>query len=328
MEFEVSLVLGRWFLELRAARLIHSRFPTPFHYSPPRVCALKPKERGARNRAAWLKLNLRFAMKRGGSLRDRARLFYHAGLKPALVFRGKAKFDAARLLQFSFRTRPDRVLQVHARDNGMDVGTLGEFFSTDSGITPPELSPYEPKVIFDIGGHIGSASLYFSSLYPSARLFAFEPVPANFEVCKRNYENLPGSQAFPFAVGSKSGTAVFRFHKDDLRGGRLDGADPTPQYQTNTEVSVPVVSVQDVIRENNLPAPDFLKIDVEGAEVGVLEGLGEHARTVRRMLIETHGEKVTVDCLRWLLDHGFIIRHVSEALPGYGAVWADRLSPS
>ena len=97
-----------------------------------------------------------------------------------------------------------------------------------------------------------------------------------------------------------------------------------PGGALDKRIEVQVFSLAEIIRTKGLAPPDFLKIDVEGAELDVLKGLGEGGRTVRRMLIETHGEHLEEECLKWVQGNGFVVRHLDEAAPGYAAVWCDR----
>ena len=282
--------------------------------------------RKLRERLLRLKLMLGFAWRRGASIQDRGRLFYHAGIKPALVFRRLRKFSPRELISFRVKA-PGRNgnLRVRCRDNGSDVGTFAEFFSSRYQIIPPELPRFEPKVIYDIGAHIGIASLFFAMRYPKARLYGFEPLPLNYEVCTLNYHNLRDAKALPWAIGARSGTAAFEFANSDLRGGHLTNQGSLGGANGWSKLEVPVFSVLDLVRRQGFAPPDFLKIDTEGAEADVLEGIGDLAPNIQRLLVETHGEEVELKCLRWLLEHGFIIRHVHEAAPGFAAVWCDRV---
>jgi FkbM family methyltransferase len=277
------------------------------------------------SRTEWLRLLLRFAMARGQGPATAARLFYHLALKPSLVFRGRGKFDRARILSFRVRAENGKSLIAHARDNGNDVGTFEEFFSSRYTIVPPDLEPIQPKVVYDIGANIGIASLYFSSVFPGARFYGFEPVPQNYEVCRLNYENLPGSEVFPWAVGERSGSAKFEFAENDLRGGGLHGAQTIGDDLSKKAIDVQVYSIADLIKERKLPRPDLLKIDVEGAELEVLKGIGNEGASIRRMLIETHGEQVRLDCMRWIADHGFIVLHIHSIPGGFSSIWCDRV---
>ncbi len=268
-----------------------------------------------------LKLMMGFAAQRGNSWKDRARLFYYALLKPSLAWRRLVRYHPHRLVSFSARVAPLGPFQIHFRDNGFDMSTLVEFFSSLHVLIPPELPPLQPKVIYDIGANIGMASLFYATRFPKAAFFGFEPVPANVEVCRLNFRNLPGSQLFPWAVGAQSGTALFDFTEQDLRGGHLEQAVPGQGPNAGNRIEVPVVSIADLVAVKKLLPPDLVKIDVEGAELLVLEGLGEQARNVKRMLIETHGVEVDAACRRWLAANQFEILHSHQVAPGLASIW-------
>ena len=266
----------------------------------------------------------RFGASRGGGLGDAARLFYHTAVKPTLVFRGKARYNSAEILEFSLRASPGQRFRVCARDNGLDVKTVAEFFSPQYEFIPPELPPMNPKVVYDLGANIGAASLYLAAHFRQARFFGFEPLPGNFEVCVRNFQNLPQSTVYPWAVGARSGPVSFDFSDADPRGGRVAGVSSSEGGPTPKRLEVELFSVEDLVNAKKLPPPDFLKIDVEGAEVDVLSGLGKHARAVDWMLVETHGTEPLAGCLRWMLDNGFVVRHVHEARIGQASIWCSR----
>jgi FkbM family methyltransferase len=276
-------------------------------------------------RLGRLKLIFQFAFARANSPREAARLFYYAGLKASLVHRGWVNYSPERILRFSTRISPGTTFQVHARDNATDPETFAEFFSSQYEIIPPELPPMEPRVIYDLGANVGIASLYFAARYPQAAFYGFEPVPMNFEVCSLNYRNLANAHAFPWAVGAHSGVASFEMSAADLRGGRLTGCPPPPEGVLDRRIEVQVFTVPDLLKRQQLPAPDFLKVDVEGAEADVLMGLGDQCPSIKRMLVETHGPKLELACLQWLREHCFVVRHAHSAAPGFSSIWADRI---
>jgi FkbM family methyltransferase len=276
-------------------------------------------------RLQWWRILLRFGFNQCTSPREALRLFYYVALKPSLAFRGRAKFDPSRLLTFSLRAPNHGNFKIHARDNGADVGTLEEFFSSRYTIIPPDLSTLEPKVVYDIGANIGIASLYLATAFPKARFFGFEPVAENYELCRLNYGNLPDSQAYDWAVGQKSGPAKFQLAESDLRGGGLHGAQTKGQGVVMKEIEVQVYSLADLISLKKLAPPDFVKIDVEGAELDVLNGIGSASGSIRRMFVETHSEKLRIECMRWMLDHGFVIVHVHSFQREFSSIWCDRV---
>jgi FkbM family methyltransferase len=271
-----------------------------------------------------LALLFNFSRRRGAGLREKIRLFYHAYAKPSLAFRGLARYHSERLLRFEIRAARANPFQVWTRDSQMDLTTFVEFFSEQHIIIPEKLPAYVPQVIYDIGANIGIASLYFAERYPAAQFFGFEPVPSNYEICKANYANLAKGQAFPWAVGAASGTATFEFDEADLRGGRLDESRTTAPKSARQQLAVTVVSIADLVAEKRIAPPDFIKIDVEGAELQVLAGIGPCLPHIKRMLIETHGPELLKQCLDWLKTNGFRVQDINEVAPGFAAVWADR----
>jgi FkbM family methyltransferase len=270
-----------------------------------------------------LKQRFLFAWARGRSFAGRARLFYHTGLKPPLSYRGFLKYKTNRILHFPIKTISGKEFEVFVRDNLYDLETLVEYFSTRRDFLPRDLPLIQPRVIYDIGAHVGFASLFLSAHYPGARLYGFEPLPANHEICSLNYRNLPEARCFPWAVGAVSGNTAFEFEASDLRGGRLADSAPTPVASLG-RVTVPTFSIADLITRQGLEPPDILKIDVEGAELDVLKGAADHVRQVKAIFIETHGPALQAACLDWLAAHDFAIRHLHQDARGFASIWCDR----
>ena len=244
-------------------------------------------------------------------------------VKPSLVFRGLTTFLNSRILSFSIYDPRRKPVLVYVRDNGVGTTTIAEFFSPHSAIMPIIVPVIYPKVIYDLGANVGVSSLYLASLYPKATIYGFEPLPENFEICLLNYRGIPNSsQVFPWAIGSKTGLAIFDC-KNDSRGGRLKSTHQDPTLQTIAQIQVKIVSIVDLIGKEGLPPPDLLKIDVEGAEYDVLEGLADYVDSVGSIYLETHGDSLRRDCILWLERHNFQICQGADQT----AFWAWRVLP-
>lgn len=123
-------------------------------------------------------------------------------------------------------------------------------------------------VFFDIGASYGWYSLLFSKLYPNAKIFAFEPSPNVLEILNLNKRY--NIEIIPKAVSEKSGTANF------LALSLPESGLSTLKYNHNNKIEnnvilVEIISLDDFCKEHNI-FPDFIKIDIEGAEYDCLKG--------------------------------------------------------
>jgi FkbM family methyltransferase len=273
-----------------------------------------------RRRLEELRRMWRVSWARGGSCKDRVRLFYYADLKKSVAFRGWSRYAPERMLCFSLKAGGDSRFRVYVRDNGQEAALLADYFGLEHGMMPRDLPPLRPRVIYDLGANIGMASLGFAALYPEARIYGFEPLPSNFEVCRLNYQNLPNGRLFPWALGSRTETTSFEFNEDP-QGGHLGAVQGNPALHAQGHIQVQVYSVADLVRVQKLEPPEFLKVDVEGAELEVLQGIGDVVGSIKRIFVETHGEALRAGCHKWLLDHGFRI----TLSPNPAALWGDRV---
>jgi FkbM family methyltransferase len=131
---------------------------------------------------------------------------------------------------------------------------------------------------YDVGANVGVYSLIAATICPSARTVAIEPAPANYDALCRNLA-LNGATAAVTAlpVALAEATRLAQISLADLSPGAADhGFDR--QDGGAASVSVLAYSLDDLIREFDLPQPTLVKIDVDGAEDAVLAGATETLR--------------------------------------------------
>lgn len=148
-------------------------------------------------------------------------------------------------------------------------------------------------IVYDIGAFEGILTLFFSTR--AAQVVSFEPNPVSR---KRLVANIAVNQLSNVAVrdtGLSNATAAAKLVYDPLIPGAASGAKLVASQIRDTassqvEVEMRVARLDDEIREHNLPPPDFIKIDVEGMELDVLEGAEETLMRLHpRLYIELHG---------------------------------------
>ena len=127
---------------------------------------------------------------------------------------------------------------------------------------------FNPSLIWDIGGNIGAASIYFSECYPRAEIHCFEPMPENHAMIARNIEGRERIRMHPFALGATEGMLEIRPSDSDRNLGGFSFHDAGTAKTQGQKVRVRTPRM--VIEDGTAQAPDLIKIDVEGAEYDIL----------------------------------------------------------
>lgn len=152
-----------------------------------------------------------------------------------------------------------------------------------------ELKP--GSVVMDLGAYSGLTSICFSKLVGAqGRVIALEPDPESFKAASRNIEqhrHVNGLDNIVLMQKAAAGTAgVLQFSAEGTLGSAaisIVGAD------RGTTIDVDCVSLSDIARMNGLQRLDFLKMDIEGAEEGVIAAAREFFMQFRpRIIVEPH----------------------------------------
>jgi len=172
--------------------------------------------------------------------------------------------------------------------------------------------------VIDVGANVGQMSLEFGELVGKrGRVIAIEPAAGNVRVLRKHIvangldDRIEVVEAA--CAETHGGSATFVVLGDDTNAvgsGHAIAARATPELQAHP-VTVPRVSVDGLCAERNL-VPGVVKIDVEGAEIQVLEGAARTLRTARPMLrIGFHPfafpdvEAASTRLRGLLLEHGY-----------------------
>lgn len=178
----------------------------------------------------------------------------------------------------------------------------------------------EGQIVADIGANIGYFSLLLSKLVGSkGKVYSFEPELKNFEILKKNVtiNNFKNIKLYQKAVSNNSGKRKFyksnwnfgdhRFNKNILYDNDL----------THTPIEIDVIRLDECLNDVDL---DFMKIDVQGHEMQVIEGAKKFINNKDnfKMVIEfyPHGlmsnDTDPEEFLKTLLDLGFDIYDIDS----------------
>jgi FkbM family methyltransferase len=231
--------------------------------------------------------------------------------------------------------------------NGMTIDHHGSFQTSiiykevfeDEVYLKHGITLKDGDVVFDVGANIGLFTLFVNRLCPTAQIYAFEPLPPNFELLRANAVR-HGIEAHLFNCGLSESSAVANFtfypqaaglsgragnrtdDKDATRAIVLDwihntasGQEILPQsqldelldeYLRSETYSCRLKTLSEVMREQQLEQIDLLKIDVESSELEVLAGIAEDDwPKIKQIAMEVHSRSIVERISSMLEARGF-----------------------
>jgi FkbM family methyltransferase len=134
--------------------------------------------------------------------------------------------------------------------------------------------------VIDCGANIGVTVSWWKKRYPDAQILAFEADPDIFRVLQRNCGALPGVRLVNAAVWDREGEIRFLAKGGD--SGQVAELSDRPRREMIR--SVPCVRLRSFLTRKC----DFLKMDIEGAEVAVIRDCADALKNVARTFVEHH----------------------------------------
>jgi FkbM family methyltransferase len=148
------------------------------------------------------------------------------------------------------------------------------------------------NIVYDIGSYVGWYTIAaLERIGPEGRVVSFEPVPETTKWLRRHIELNQGEKqirVIEAACGQSFGLMSMPVRPNRLASGNgLFDVHPRPDIQP-TYVEVCIIPLDEFWQTSKLP-PDVIKIDVEGAEMWVLEGARKILSTIRpTVFLEIH----------------------------------------
>lgn len=146
------------------------------------------------------------------------------------------------------------------------------------------------ETLWDIGANIGVYSLY-AGLNPGITVYSFEPSGFNFGLLVEHIKtNNMGDRIKPLCVAFDDVTSINNLLMKNTHVGHannlLDKGNQPKIDMPAFAQATPVFSIDDFSKIFNLPAPDHLKIDVDGNEAGILYGAKKTLSQIKDLMIE------------------------------------------
>jgi len=252
-----------------------------------------------------------WAARRAANAQHGDRLFDERSTQRALRYEkhGNTIFDSANELNLAYYF-PSAVGAALFYYGHFEIGEISFFARLLASLPEP--------VILDVGANIGTHSLEWARLLPSAKVYAFEPSADNIELLIRNVEQSGLGErvtVVPSAVGDKLGTATF-FETDDAAYSSLHD---TLRRPVISQYSVELTTIDTFVQVAGLRSVSLIKIDVEGTEDAVIAGASETIGRFKPLLfIEVYGgansnpnPKRTIETL---VNLGYVPHLVSDGI--------------
>jgi FkbM family methyltransferase len=182
---------------------------------------------------------------------------------------------------------------------------------------------FRPATVIDVGVADGTPDLYRQ--FPQSRYLLIEPLKEwepDLQTIARTYD----ATYVLAAAGSWSGAMTIHVHRDlSTSSPMLDvGGDPADDEPRE----VPVVTIDELCKDRAMEAPYLIKIDVQGAELAVLEGAKVALAKTDLVILEVslfqfyEGGPQFFDVVKWMKGQGFVFYDVGggHCRPSDGAL--------
>ena len=167
----------------------------------------------------------------------------------------------------------ERPLELRA-PNTLTAWRIDAFFEKEPE-TVAWLDTFQPhEIYFDVGANVGLFAIY-AAVVRQAKVWAFEPEALNFAILSQNLRaNGLAHQitALALALGEQTAVQTLRL-SENRAGSALHQATESADTPLNLQQHVLQVALDDLVKSHHLPEPHHVKIDVDGNELRILQGM-------------------------------------------------------
>ncbi len=175
--------------------------------------------------------------------------------------------------------------------------------------------------IFDVGANVGNTVKIFNSIFPESSIHAFEPNPSVFDKLQKNCNHIKNLKLNNIGVGNKEGVLKLNRH---VNSGATSFKNPNnitnPNYSKNIvdQIEVPIQTLHNYTKDHQIKSVDLLKIDVEGFEQEVLEGISSNylQDNIQLIMIESNliekmmDQALIENIIDFLRKHNFTLYNI------------------
>jgi FkbM family methyltransferase len=181
------------------------------------------------------------------------------------------------------------------------------------------LLPADP-VIVEAGSHFGEDTVWLGRYWPRGQVHAFEPSPDLFALTTRHTRWIPNVHRYPFALSDRLEAVELHVSSGASTASSSIFAPKEhlvehPSVRFDARISVPAITLALWAQQYQIPRVDFLWLDMQGAELRALQGMGQLLDTATALHLEVStresyaGAPLYPELAAWMRARGFIAKH-------------------
>lgn len=180
------------------------------------------------------------------------------------------------------------------------------------------LASYPVKSILDVGANEGQFAALAREILPEVEIHSFEPLQEPLQRLHERSPALSPHRIFPFALGREASSQTMFRNESSPSSSFLEmqvlHREELPHTKGVEEERVVVRRLDDIVTEQELAGPFFLKIDVQGFELEVLLGGNDTLQNTLAIVLEVsvrdlyEGAPTFDELYRHLQSQGFVYR--------------------
>lgn len=214
--------------------------------------------------------------------------------------------------------------------NNRDAYIQSTILETQEKLLKSILVEQEEVTIFDIGACEGESSIRYARLFPNAAIYTFEPLPSNFELVKKNVEKYKVNSIVPvqLCLSNSIGETTFyvssgkpeNANDEDWNYGNKSSSLLAPAKTKEVHswlkfeeaITVQTTTLNNFCTERNISQIDFIHMDVQGAELMVLQGAQDFIQHINMIWLEVEavelykGQPLKNDIENFMNQNGFL----------------------
>lgn len=173
---------------------------------------------------------------------------------------------------------------------------------------------FTPEVIIDVGAARGTVELY--ETFPDVRHIMIEPLEENRPYLDKIVRGLKNAEYIMAAATKSSGIVTLNVHPD------FDGSSLYLEDEEGDVNGIPrmvkAVTLDDLYREQGVKGATLIKIDVQGAELDVLQGASEVLKNTEYIILEATLFKFFdrapqfSDIIFFMKERGFVVYDILD----------------